>query len=221
MTSTLETVQKNIASAACDAGRSSGDISLIAVSKTKPLEAIRPILDAGQRTFGENKVQEAAAKWPELRQEYDSVELHLIGPLQSNKVRQAVQLFDVIETLDRPKLARAIARICGEEGKIVTCYIQVNVGRETQKAGIDPDKLEGFVALCRDELMLPVAGLMCIPPSGGNPEPYFLMLKEMAARHGFKKLSMGMSGDYQTAIACGATSVRVGTALFGAREDRY
>lgn len=218
MTSTLETVQKNIASAARDAGRSPADISLIAVSKTKPPEAIRPLLDAGQRVFGENKVQEAATKWPELRQKYDGVDLHLIGPLQSNKVRQAVQLFDVIETLDRPKLARAIARICGEEGKSVTCYIQVNVGREAQKAGIDPDELEGFIALCRDALMLPVAGLMCIPPSGCDPTSYFMMLKEMAAQHGLEKLSMGMSGDYQAAIACGATSVRVGTALFGVRE---
>ncbi|PCJ40103.1 MAG: YggS family pyridoxal phosphate-dependent enzyme [Alphaproteobacteria bacterium] len=218
MTSTLETVQKNIVSAACDAGRPPKDISLIAVSKTKPPGAIRPILDAGQRIFGENKIQEAAAKWPELRQEYDGVELHLIGPLQSNKVRQAVQLFDVIETLDRPKLARAIARICGEEDKSVICYIQVNIGREAQKSGIDPDALDGFVALCRDELMLPVAGLMCIPPSGCDPAPYFIMLRKMAERHGFKELSMGMSADYQTAIACGATSVRVGTALFGARE---
>ena len=218
MTRTLETVQKNIVSAASDAGRSPKDISLIAVSKTKPPGAIQPILDAGQRIFGENKIQEAAAKWPDLRQEYDGVELHLIGPLQSNKVRQAVQLFDVIETLDRPKLARAIARICGEEGKSVICYIQVNIGREAQKSGIDPDALDGFVALCRDELMLSVAGLMCIPPSGCDPAPHFLMLREMAERHGFKELSMGMSADYQTAIACGATSVRVGTALFGARE---
>jgi len=220
LTSTLETVQKNIVSAANNASRSPGDISLIAVSKTKPPEAIRPLLDAGQRTFGENKVQEAAAKWPPLRQEYGGVELHLIGPLQSNKVRQAVQLFDVIETLDRPKLARAIARICNEESKTVTCYIQVNIGREAQKAGIDPNALDGFVALCRDELMLPVAGLMCIPPSGCDPAPYFIMLKEMAERHGFEKLSMGMSSDYMTAIACGATSVRVGTALFGTREGR-
>ena len=218
MTRTLETVQKNIVSAASDAGRSPKDISLIAVSKTKPPGAIQPILDAGQRIFGENKIQEAAAKWPDLRQEYDGVELHLIGPLQSNKVRQAVQLFDVIETLDRPKLARAIARICGEEDKSVICYIQVNIGREAQKSGIDPDALDGFVALCRDELMLPVAGLMCIPPSGCDPAPYFIMLRKMAERHGFKELSMGMSADYQTAIACGATSVRVGTALFGARE---
>ena len=217
MTSPLETVRKNIHTAAINSGRQGGDVTLVAVSKTKSIDAITPILDRGQRVFGENKIQEAAGKWPELCARYDSVKLHLIGPLQSNKVRAAIQLFDVIETLDRPKLARAIARISQEENKYCDCYIQVNVGREDQKAGIDPDAVDSFVALCRDELKLSVVGLMCIPPAGQDPAPYFTELKAIATRNGLDKLSMGMSGDYPCAIQCGATSVRVGTALFGKR----
>jgi len=217
LTSNLETVRKNICHASKTAGREGGDVTLVAVSKTHPVDAITPILDQGQRVFGENKVQEAARKWSELRQRYGRIKLHLIGPLQSNKVRQAIQTFDVIETLDRPKLARAIARISQQENKSVVCYIQVNLGRETQKAGIDPDKVDDFVTLCRGELGLSVAGLMSIPPVGEDPAPYFLQLKKMAARNGLEGLSMGMSSDYQTAIQCGATVVRVGTALFGAR----
>jgi len=219
LTSDLETVRKNIHTAAETAGRPHKDITLVAVSKTKSCAAITPILDQGQRVFGENKIQEAAAKWPGLRAQYKDVELHLIGPLQSNKVRQALQIFDVIETIDRPKIARAIARISAQENTTCDCYIQVNVGREDQKAGIDPDEADSFIVLCRDELKLSVQGLMCLPPSGLDPVPYFSLLREIAVRNGLEKLSMGMSGDYQAAIGCGATSVRVGTAIFGARRQ--
>lgn len=217
MTSKLETVLHNISDAAQEAGRRPQDIALVAVSKTKPRDVITPILQEGHRLFGENKVQEAGEKWPELRQEYPNIELHLIGPLQSNKVRQAIQLFEVIETVDRPKLARAIARISAEENKICRCYIQINIGREAQKAGVDPDQADAFITLCRDELGLPVEGLMCIPPADADPVPYFSELRTIAERNQLHKLSMGMSGDYQAAIRSGATSVRVGTALFGGR----
>ncbi|WP_417623864.1 YggS family pyridoxal phosphate-dependent enzyme [Paremcibacter congregatus] len=217
MTSKLEAVEKNIRRAAAEAGRPATDITLVAVSKTKPNDVITPVLAAGHRTFGENKVQEAAQKWPILRESYPDIDLHLIGPLQSNKVRQAIQIFEVIETVDRPKLARAIARISAEEGRHPRCYIQVNVGQEEQKAGILPQKADDFIRLCRDELKLPLEGLMCIPPAGQDPTPYFTLLKEIADRNGLNKLSMGMSGDFETAIRCGATSVRVGTALFGDR----
>ncbi len=219
MTSKLETVLLNIHNVAEAAQHAAKEIILVAVSKTKSPDAITPILDQGQRVFGENKVQEAAEKWPALREKYNDIELHLIGPLQSNKVRQAIHLFDVIETVDRAKLARAIARISAEENKSVPCYIQINVGRENQKAGIDPDEADDFITLCRDELKLPVQGVMCIPPAEEDPKPYFILLKQIAARNGLKKLSMGMSNDYQDAILCGATSVRVGTAIFGARSQ--
>jgi len=217
VTSKVETVLNNICATAQSCGRPPDDIALVAVSKTQPITAIIPVLDQGQRLFGENKIQEAAGKWPTLRAQYSDAKLHLIGPLQSNKVRQAILLFDVIETIDRPKLARAIARISREEGKFCDCYIQINIGREPQKAGVDPDEADAFVTLCRDELKLPVCGLMCIPPAAQDPAPYFRLLGEIARRNGLEKLSMGMSGDYQTAIRCGATSVRVGTAIFGAR----
>jgi len=220
LTSKLETVLLNIHNAAKIARHTAKDITLVAVSKTRSSDAITPILDQGQRVFGENKVQEAAEKWPRLREKYTDVKLHLIGPLQSNKVRQAIQLFDVIETVDRIKLARAIARISAEENKSVQCYIQINVGRENQKSGIDPDEADNFITLCRDELKLPVQGLMCIPPAEEDPKAYFTLMKEIAGRNGLDKLSMGMSGDYQDAILCGATSVRVGTAIFGAREPK-
>jgi len=217
LTSKLETVIQNINSAANSAGRKGTDITLVAVSKTRTCDAIMPILEQGHRIYGENKVQEAAGKWPELRALYPDAKLHLIGPLQSNKVRQAIQLFDVIETVDRPKLARAIARICGQENISCKCYIQINVGREAQKAGIDPDHADDFIALCRDELKLVILGLMCIPPVGEDPGPYFSLLREIADRNGLDKLSMGMSRDYPVAIQYGATSVRVGTAIFGER----
>lgn len=221
MTSKLETVLHNIRTAIDNIGvekkTTARDVTLMAVSKTQPIDAITSLLDQGQRVFGENKIQEAAGKWPILRTKYPGIALHLIGPLQSNKVRQALQLFDVIETIDRPKLARAIARISAEENITCDCYIQINIGREAQKSGIDPDQADDFIALCRDELKLSIEGLMCIPPAGDDPKPYFTLLRQIAARNGLKKLSMGMSGDYQTAIACGATSVRVGTAIFGPR----
>lgn len=220
MTSKLETVLLNIHNAAKLARCGAKEITLVAVSKTKAADAIMSILDQGQRVFGENKVQEAAEKWPALREKYNDIELHLIGPLQSNKVRQAIHLFDIIETVDRAKLARTIARISAEENKSVHCYIQINVGRENQKAGINPEEADDFIALCRDELKLSVQGVMCIPPAEEDPKPYFVLLKQIAERNGLKKLSMGMSGDYQTAIACGATSVRVGTAIFGPREPK-
>jgi len=217
LTSKVETVLRNIRAAAKDSGRHPEDIRLVAVSKTRTADAITPLLDQGLRLFGENKVQEAAGKWPALRDKYSDVELHMIGPLQSNKVRQAIRIFDVIETIDRPKLARAIARISREENTSCVCYIQINIGQEQQKAGINPEDADSFIALCRDELKLDIAGLMCIPPAGREAKTYFLRLGEIARRNGLDKLSMGMSSDYETAVRCGATSVRVGTALFGAR----
>ena len=174
-------------------------------------------LDTGHRVFGENRVQEAAGKWPALRARYPDIVLHLIGPLQTNKVKDAVALFDVIETVDREKLARALADEFGRQGKRPDCYIQVNTGEEPQKAGVLPADIDGFIALCRDELGLPVRGLMCIPPVGEPPAPHFALLAEIAERHDLPVLSMGMSGDYEIAIAIGATHVRVGTAIFGER----
>lgn len=206
MSHNLEAVRQKIAGA-----------ELIAVSKTHNADAITPVLEAGQRIFGENRVQEAADKWPLLREKYDDITLHLIGPLQSNKVRQAVKLFDVIQTLDRPKLARALSRVFEEENKRPECFIQVNIGAEDQKAGIDPAGADDFIKLCRDELGLPVTGLMCIPPANEDPAPYFQRLREIAERNGLKNLSMGMSSDYEVAIEEGATHVRVGTAIFGSR----
>ena len=190
---------------------------MVAVSKIHSEETIIPVLEEGQRIFGENRVQEAAGKWPDLKEKYPGVELHLIGPLQTNKVRQAVQLFDVIETVDRPKLARALARIFAEEGKTCDIYVQVNTGHESQKAGIAPEDADEFIKLCRDELKIPVVGVMCIPPFDEDGEPHFKMLKSIAERNNIKTISMGMSGDFEKAIEHGATHVRVGTAIFGKR----
>jgi pyridoxal phosphate enzyme (YggS family) len=213
----LEAVKERIAAAAREAGRRPGDIDLIAVSKTFEAADIRPILDAGHRKFGENRVQEAAGKWPGLREEYDGIELHLIGPLQSNKARQAVQLFDVIHTIDRPRIADAIAREMREQGRSLGLYIQVNTGEEPQKAGIPPADTVEFVAYCRDELRLPIRGLMCIPPVDEEPGVHFALLANLAADSGLEGLSMGMSADYEIAIRFGATAVRVGSAIFGSR----
>ena len=213
----LEAVKERIAAAARDAGRRPGDIDLIAVSKTFEAADIRPILDAGHRKFGENRVQEAAGKWPGLREEYDGIELHLIGPLQSNKARQAVQLFDVIHTIDRPRVADAIAREMREQGRSLGLYIQVNTGEEPQKAGIPPADTVEFVAYCRAELRLPIRGLMCIPPVDEEPGMHFALLANLAADSGLEGLSMGMSADYEIAIRFGATAVRVGSAIFGSR----
>jgi pyridoxal phosphate enzyme, YggS family len=198
------------------AGRTAGSVQLIAVSKTFDAEAIRPVIDAGQRIFGENRVQEAQQKWPALKAETPDIELHLIGPLQSNKAAEAVALFDVIETVDREKIARILAEETRKQGRNPRFCIQVNTGLEPQKAGIAPADVPAFVALCR-ELTLPVEGLMCIPPVDENPGPHFALLAKLAKEVGLAQLSMGMSGDFETAISFGATSVRVGSAVFGAR----
>lgn len=192
-------------------------VQLIAVSKTFEASDIRPVLEAGQRVFGENRVQEAQKKWPALRAEYPGVELHLIGPLQSNKASEAVALFDVIQTVDRVKIAEALAKECQKQGQRLQFYVQINTGREPQKAGVLPEDGDTFIAMCRDDLRLNVVGLMCIPPVDENPRPHFKMLREMATRNGLEKLSMGMSSDFEIAIAEGATAVRVGSAIFGAR----
>ena len=213
----LNDVRNRIAVAAREAGRAEGDVELIAVSKTFEAEAIRPVLDAGQRVFGENRVQEAQGKWPGLKQDYPDTELHLIGPLQSNKTKEAVALFDVIQTVDREKIARAIATEMKKQAKTVRLYVEVNTGMEEQKAGIAPDDCANFLQLCREELALSIDGLMCIPPFDENPGPHFALLRKLAEENGIAKLSMGMSGDFETAIGFGATSVRVGSAIFGAR----
>jgi len=206
-----------IAAAARAADRDPASVELLAVSKTHPAEPVAELLAAGHRHFGENRVQEAAGKYPALRVTYPDLRLHLIGPLQTNKVKEAVALFDVIETLDRPKLALALSNEMARTGRKIPCLIEVNIGAEPQKAGIAPDEAEAFLARCRDEWQLGIAGLMCIPPAGEDPAPYFRRLKALADRLGLAHLSMGMSGDYQQAIACGAAEIRVGTALFGTR----
>ncbi|MGO7213636.1 YggS family pyridoxal phosphate-dependent enzyme [Rhizobium ruizarguesonis] len=210
-------VRSRIAAAERAAGRPAGSVQLVAVSKTFEAEAIRPAIEAGQRVFGENRVQESQGKWPALKAERPDIELHLIGPLQSNKAADAVALFDVIETVDREKIARALAEEMKRQAKALRLYVQVNTGLEPQKAGIAPDDTPAFVAFCRDELGLSIEGLMCIPPAEENPGPHFALLAKVALKCGVEKLSMGMSGDYETAIAFGATSVRVGSAIFGTR----
>lgn len=214
----LKAVRAAIAEAATAAGRSPESVNLVAVSKTQPAEAVAEALSAGQRMFGENRVQEAKGKWPVLRDRFPGVELHLIGPLQTNKVRDAVALFDVIETVDREKLARALAAEMTRTGRRPNCMVQINTGREPQKAGIDPDQAEAFTRLCRDELGLPMIGLMCIPPVDDDPAPHFHLLAELAKRCGLNVISMGMSEDYPAAVRMGATHVRIGTAIFGARN---
>ncbi len=213
----LQQVRAELAAAAREAGRDPETVILVAVSKTHAAEAIRPALADGHRIFGENRVQEAEAKWPALKRDYPDARLHLIGPLQSNKARHALALFDVIETVDRPKLARTLARLMEETGHRPDCLIQINTGEEAQKAGIAPLEADDFIAYCRDELNLPVRGLMCIPPVDEEPSLHFALLADIAARNGLADLSMGMSADYPTAVRFGATLVRVGTAIFGAR----
>lgn len=210
-------VKHSIEQAALAANRKSEEVTLVAVSKVNPIENIRPVLEAGHRSFGENKVQEAKEKWPTLKEEFSDIDLHLIGGLQTNKVKEAVQLFDVIETLDRPKLAEALRKEMDKQGRELAFYIQINTGEEEQKGGCLPKEADAFIALCRNELKLNVIGLMCIPPANEEPSLHFAFLREIARRHGLEKLSMGMSGDYETAIRFGATSVRVGTAIFGER----
>ncbi|MFT4180457.1 MAG: YggS family pyridoxal phosphate-dependent enzyme [Rhizobium sp.] len=213
----LNEVRSHIVKAEREAGRSTGAVRLVAVSKTFDADAIRPAILAGQRVFGENRVQESQGKWPELKAETPDIELHLIGPLQSNKAADAVALFDVVETVDREKIARALADEMKRQGKLLRLYVQVNTGLEPQKAGIAPDDTVAFVEFCRRELGLSIEGLMCIPPADENPGPHFALLAKLAAKAGVDKLSMGMSSDYEIAVAFGATSVRVGSAIFGAR----
>ena len=192
--------------------------TLIAVTKTHEADAIRPALEAGHRVFGENRVQEAMGKWPALREAYKGIALHLIGPLQSNKTREAVETFDAIHSLDRPKLAHALKAELEKQPKPMTMFVQVNTGEEPQKAGVAPRDTAAFVALCRDELRLPVKGLMCIPPNNENPAPHFALLQKLARENALELLSMGMSGDFESAIKFGATHVRVGCAIFGERS---
>lgn len=213
----LAEVRAAIAKACRAFDRRPQDVTLVAVSKTFPGEAICPVLEAGQRVFGENRVQEAEAKWPELRAAFPDARVHLIGPLQSNKVREAVALFDAIHTVDRPKIAAAIAAEQTRTGKTLELYVQVNTGSEPQKAGILPEDADAFIAECRDTHGLVLSGLMCIPPVDAVPDPHFALLAEIAARNGLKGLSMGMSSDFPAAIRQGATLVRVGSAIFGHR----
>ncbi|WP_370268232.1 YggS family pyridoxal phosphate-dependent enzyme [Nioella sp.] len=213
----LAEIQDAVAKAETKAGRAPGSVRLIAVSKVQPLERVEAVLEQGHRLFGENRVQEAQAKWPDFTSRYDGVELHLIGPLQSNKARTAMELFDAIHTLDRPKLATTLARLAQEMGKCPELMIQVNTGEEPQKAGILPADADGFIAEAR-ALDLPVTGLMCIPPVEEEPALHFALLAKIAERNGLRELSMGMSSDFETAIALGATYVRVGSAIFGERS---
>ena len=212
----LQDIQDRIERAAADAGRTADDITLVAISKVQPDDRVRAVLEQDHRTFGENKVQEAAGKWPDFRAEFDGVQVHLVGPLQSNKARQALTLFDAIHTLDRPKLARTLARLAQEEGRCPDLFIQVNTGEEPQKTGVLPADADAFVAECRD-MDLPVRGLMCLPPVDEEPSLHFALLAKIATRNGLASLSMGMSGDFEKAIAQGATHVRVGSAIFGER----
>ena len=214
----LDDVRSKITAAAGRAGREGDDVTLVAISKTQPDERIAAALAAGHRVFGENRVQEAEAHWAARREATDDLELHLVGPLQSNKVRDAVALFDVIQTVDRPKLAARLAREFDRAGRQLRCFVQVNTGEEPQKAGIVPADADAFIAECRS-LELPVEGLMCIPPADEPAPPHFALLGEIAARNGLASLSMGMSADFAAAVELGATHVRVGTGVFGPRPD--
>jgi PLP dependent protein len=214
----LAAVSARVVGAAKAAGRDPKAVTLIAVSKGHGVDAITAALEAGHRVFGENRIQEAATKWPDLRQRYPDIELHLIGPLQTNKITDALALFDVIETLDRPRLAAQLAvQRARADAPAPIFYVQVNTGEEPQKAGVLPVEADAFIAACRNEHGLSPAGLMCIPPQGEEPSPHFAFLAKIAARHGLTHLSMGMSADFEMAITFGATHVRVGTAIFGAR----
>jgi PLP dependent protein len=214
----LGEIRSSIARSEADYGRDPGSVTLVAVSKTKAAEDILPVLEASQRVFGENRVQEAAGKWPSLKARFSDVELHLIGPLQTNKVREAIALFDVIETLDREKLAMALAVEKVRAGRFPKLYVQVNTGAEPQKAGILPGDADGFIQLCRSKYGLTIDGLMCIPPVDEPPSAHFALIGKIARRNGIETLSMGMSADYDAAIQLGATHVRVGSAIFGERQ---
>ena len=212
----LSDIRHRIAAAETKAGRSPGSVALIAVSKVQPLERIEAVLEAGHRLFGENKVQEAAGKWPEFRARFDGVSVHLVGPLQTNKARQAMELFDAIHSVDRPKLTKTLARLSDDLGQCPRLFVQVNTGEEPQKAGILPGEADAFIEEVR-KLSLPLEGLMCIPPVDEEPSLHFALLAKIAKRNGLPGLSMGMSADFETAIALGATHVRVGSAIFGER----
>lgn len=213
----LADIQQRIAAAAKGQGRDPGSVTLIAVSKTFEADAIRPVIAAGQRHFGENRVQEAQAKWPALREENSGLILHLIGPLQSNKAKEAVALFDAIHSIDREKIARAVAAEMKKQGKALQLFVQVNTGEEPQKAGVAPRDAVAFVKMCREELGLDIAGLMCIPPVEEEPAVHFAFLAKLAREAGVSGLSMGMSDDFETAVEFGASHVRVGSAIFGGR----
>jgi pyridoxal phosphate enzyme (YggS family) len=215
----LREVRARMDRSARDAGRDPRAVQLVCVSKGKQAEDILPALEAGERIFGENRVQEAQKKWPTLRDRFAGLELHLIGPLQTNKVRDAVALFDVIETLDRPKLAEALAKEFQSGSRRPELFVEVNTGREPQKAGILPEDADAFIAFCLEQCGLPVTGLMCIPPADEQASPHFALLSLIAKRNGLAKLSMGMSADYELGTQLGATHVRVGSAIFGARHD--
>jgi len=214
----LSEIKERVARAETRAGRDAGSVALIAVSKVQPEARVAEVLDAGHRLFGENRVQEAADRWPPFQARYEGIALHLVGPLQSNKARQAMEMFEAIHSVDRPKLARTIARLAQEMGQCPDLFIQVNTGEEAQKAGVWPADADAFIAECH-ALDLPVRGLMCIPPVEEEPSLHFALLAKIAARNGLDGLSMGMSGDFERAIAQGATHVRVGSAIFGARES--
>ena len=215
----LESVITRIRLASEATGRND-DVTLVAVTKTLSEDPIKLALAAGQRTFGENRVQEAQAKWPSLKASYSDIRLHLIGPLQTNKIRAAVSIGDVIETVDRPKVARALAIEIERSGRSPDCYVQVNIGEEPQKSGVLPNEADDFIVECCRNFQLPVKGLMCIPPNGQEPSLYFALLRKIARRNGLPRLSMGMSHDFETAIDFGSTEVRIGTAIFGARSSR-
>ena len=213
----LAEVQNRIAAAALAAKRDPASVNLVAVTKTFGADDILPVLEAGHRRFGENRVQEAKGKWPALRQRFPDIELHLIGSLQSNKAREAVELFDAIHTIDRPKIAHAVAAEMARQGKRLQLFIEVNTGEEPQKAGVLPKEAAALLRLCREELKLEIAGLMCIPPHDEEPAVHFAFLAKLAQELGLKQLSMGMSADFETAVAFGATHVRVGSQIFGSR----
>ncbi len=212
----LNEILSRVSAAECKVGRAEGSVKLIAISKVQPNERVKTVLEQGHRVFGENRVQEAQGKWPDFKARFEGVELHLVGPLQTNKARAALELFDVIHSLDRPKLAQTLARLAHETGSCPDLFIQVNTGEEPQKAGILPTEADAFVTDCR-AMDLPVTGLMCIPPVEEEPALHFALLAKIAERNGLTGLSMGMSGDFETAIALGASHVRVGSAIFGQR----
>ena len=214
----LEAITRRLRAAEASAGRAPGAVALIAVSKVQPPERVASVLQQGQRLFGENRVQEAQSRWPDFQARFDGISLHLVGPLQSNKARAAVEMFDAIHSLDRPKLALALARLAQERGACPDLFVQVNTGEEAQKAGVLPQAADDFIKEARG-MDLPLVGLMCIPPVDEDPAPHFRLLAQIAGRNGLAGLSMGMSGDFETAVAEGATHVRVGSAIFGARAS--